>query len=343
MSRSDWVLVGDLHLDKLSKHFPNAIQLQIEALREPLDYAKRTGSKVCLLGDVGHYTTLSGEATYSFFDILAEYEDDLDIYVIVGNHDYERDKHDSLKFFRKFSEAGKMGRVRILSREHVFEDNGVTCCMLPHPLTRPKKKTKESWLCFGHFARPGAVRDNGTKMTRGGVEHRDNHFYCLGHLHTHQSGPHHLFPGTLYQTTFGESLPKGFCHLIARNTGGELEVKWKFIKVKPKMELRTHRVTCESDIDAIENAPHIRYRVYVDPEFELPHTFYKDNPSVIEDYATGRSKGFETPEYDSSEEDDVFDLTKDLPEYLESRGLNESQISVACKLVDKAKAKLGLS
>ena len=311
------VVIGDPHLDKLTKIFHNAVTMQIAAIRAALQYAVDNNvHHAVILGDVAHYTSLSSEATYGLFGLLTEFEDKLNIYVITGNHDYAKEKHNALKFFRMLSEHGRLA-VKFFVDEVRLDVGGVPLVFLPHPLTSTSAKNS---LVFGHFSRPGALRDNGTRMPSKALE-PDTNIYVLGHLHTHQVLNNSYFPGTLYQTNFGETPDKGFGHIKCKSIGGKLKFRYKQIPAVLPFELKTVEV---GEDTKLVNSDRVAYRVTTASDFVVPHDFYLKNPSVQFEYTPPNQKSIT----ESS-------TTIGLKDFLKSKGLTLPQLKRAKQLLDE--------
>lgn len=311
------VVIGDPHLDKLTKIFPNAVAMQIEAITFALDYAVNNKiANAVFLGDIAHYTSLSSEATYLFFRLLTEYEDRISIHIITGNHDYAKEKHNALKFFRMLADANRL-YVKIYTEPTDLVLEGVPLVFLPHPFT---STTAKNSLVFGHFSRPGALRDNGTRMPSKAIE-PDTNIYVLGHLHTHQVLNNNHFPGTLYQTNFGETPDKGFGHIKCKCVGGKLKFKYKQIPVVLPFELKTVEV---GEDTVLENSDTIAYRVSTASDYAVPHDFYRKNPSVQFEYTPPNQKAIT----ESS-------TTIGLKDFLKSKGLTMPQLKRAKQLLEE--------
>jgi hypothetical protein len=128
-----------------------------------------------------------------------------------------------------------------------------------HLMPYPHVKTKKEALNVGHFEVAGAVRDNGRKIEERDSEIRTKHHTVMGHLHTCHWVRNTWYSGTLYQTTFGESMPKFFHH--CKWEDGHLEVQ--NIPFKPPWELINLTVERESDLDSIDEDPRKLYKLFV--------------------------------------------------------------------------------
>lgn len=269
MSIKSWefVTVGDPHIDKMEGLFPfNHLILQYNELRKPFEYALKMGvPNVVVLGDVAHRDRLSEEGRIMLYELLLEYDGKLNIYVILGNHDVAREGIHSLQFFVKLYETGKFKTVHIISKkeQHVF--NGVPVNFLPFPHKKSIPcKGMDRVLNFAHLERPGALRDNGVKIQKGhGVKQKDKDIWVVGHLHTPQHLASTYFSGTLYQTNFGESLPKSFIHGRIRVKGRTLVETIKVIPNDPAFKLFNLKIEKKSDLKQIEKNPLYLYKVFV--------------------------------------------------------------------------------
>lgn len=263
----EFVTVGDPHLDKMENLFPaNHLQLQVAELRKPFLYALERGvPNVVILGDVAHKDRLTEESRIALFSLLVEFDGKLDIHIILGNHDVAYEGFHSLQFFVELYEAGKFKTVHIYKKPVQKTINGVPVNFLPFPAIKAiESDVADRTLNFAHLERPGALRDNGIKIQKGhGIRQKDDHTWVVGHLHTPQRLGRTYFSGTLYQTNFGESLPKSFLHGRVRVKNGKLLEKIVQVPNDPAFKLFNLRIEKRSDLDAIQDNPLYLYKLFI--------------------------------------------------------------------------------
>lgn len=329
--------VGDLHYDKKRLDAvlgDAALDLMNKAIRMALDKAIEAGVDVVVfLGDIGDQPTLSDRAELEFQKILKEYDekDVYDIDVILGNHDVEQKHVNSLCKLQNLSDTGYFKRTRVYSAYAKRKVKGITLEYLPFP--EKKAKVKHS-IAFGHFERPGTVLDNGHPVGEGhGVEEeKGTSYYILGHLHTCQTVGRSYYPGTLYQTSFGERQEKFMGFFKARLKDGRLEFKANTVEFDSPFKLINLEVKKLTDLNKISKDLTTKYRVIYSAKLELPRNLLLKHPNVIE----------VLPYKDKVElsqllkpETVTYSVTDNLAEFLANDGLTPKQIKRAHKLVSQ--------
>lgn len=329
--------IGDLHYDKkrLDAVLGDlALSLMNKAIRMALDKAiEAKVDVVVFLGDIGDMPTLSDKAELEFQKILKEYDekDVYDIDVILGNHDVEQKLVNSLCKLQHLSDTGYFKRTRVYSEYSKRKLKGVTLEYLPFPLK--KAKVKHS-IAFGHFERPGTVLDNGHPVGEGhGVEEeKGTSYYVLGHLHTCQTVGRSYYPGTLYQTSFGERPDKFMGFYKARIKDGKLEFKANAVPFDSPFKLINLEVKSLKDLNKISKDLTTKYRILYNAKLEIPRNLMLKNPNVIE----------VLPYKDKVElsqllkpETVTYSVTDNLTDFLEKDGLSPKQIKRALKLVEQ--------
>jgi hypothetical protein len=217
MSLLHGVSIGDLHFDKLRKHFPGKdIALQLTEIEKALRYCLKRGvPHVFFLGDIGDgvkdftgYLRMSEDAQCGLFALLRKYDGRLNIHIFIGNHDFAANDSHTLKFFFELQRAGVFKTVRFYDEPVETRIDGINVAILPYPHKQPSSRKRH--LCFAHYEVNGAIGDNGRKIVHDeSDEPHTDHVFIQGHLHTRQTvRKRHFYPGTLYQNNFGESLPK---------------------------------------------------------------------------------------------------------------------------------------
>jgi hypothetical protein len=225
-----------------------------------LNYAIKNGIEhVIYYGDIGEYPRLSYEAQILFKSVVFDQKyKDLYHWIILGNHDFDEHGRHSLQVLRwdikNILSDDRRKRFRVFTKmtDMVIED--VPVRFLPFPC----KETSKKHLNVGHFEAAGALRDNGRKI-KDGVTTTD-HLSVVGHLHTcHRVGKFY-YSGTLYQTNFGEALPKSFHHIKVRPN---LEHKIINVPNEPEYTLINLEIYRRSDLKKIEDNPKKLYKLFV--------------------------------------------------------------------------------
>lgn len=337
------VAIGDLHFDKSSLYhcFENPIELQLKAIEKPLLEARKLGvGHVLFLGDVAHYEgNLSEQARVGFLRLLHRYQKYFRIYVILGNHDYAEKGHHSLLTFLEIDRLSMMPNVRFFAEPEIVDIEGIPFHFLPFPHRKPVDG--KPGICVAHFEVKGASRDNGTRISGEETEDYGNP-YVQGHLHTYQKVGDHTYAGTLYQTTFGESLPKGFLRLMADKKGKQYRLRHKFVKVDPVFKLVNVTINDISDLRNIVPDGNTRYKLFIHDDVQVPADFLLSHPEVVNRMGFSNAKELEELELEEFVIDDQSqELSHStlLPKFLTKTGLNKKQVKRAIELVGSAKTR----
>ncbi len=371
------IAIGDLHLDKLVKMIPNINRIVINYCRTLLDEAVEQGYDVAVfLGDVFNYMTASEEALKLLLELLVEYEDSpLAIRVIEGNHGYKRNGTGSLSILAMLEDF-KLLKAQLITQPRCEVIKGIPLVYLPYPYTclqdlegkyellygmivesglmdessfeqadslgADLSPCLSNSIAFGHFTRAGSIADNGMKVEKGVKYNPDNDakHYIVGHLHTPQKNGNTYYPGTFYQTSFGEGETKGYGKFIAQviNSNGDFNYKYKQEEVEPPIRLVNIVASKESQLPK-KIEPNTWYKIQTLNGFELPDKF-REHPNIIE--ANPQVVLSKTKTSTDSTSTETFEFEKSLEAFLRRDGLDDSQIRMALKMTSKAKEALGL-
>ncbi len=294
----DAVLIGDLHLDKMSSIFGDAANRLImgEVVRV-IDYAiDHEIPNVIFLGDIAHKSRLSYSGQIALHDALAyACNQQLRVHVILGNHDHDEDSVHSLELLSKYGPA-LWGNLTIHKGASTpIEVDGVDCLFLSWPECSPVQHTR-GYLAFGHFEVRGSTADNGRQIKEGVDFDEDIPLFC-GHLHTpHAVGNTH-YVGTLYPTSFGESPQKSFTVIRAGYQGRRLKVRSQRVDHEAAIQLRTIVVERTRQLGTLvdtSGAPYRadtlwKYRIVLKEGVEVPDNFLAEHPNII------KVKGYSAP------------------------------------------------
>ncbi len=238
--------IGDLHFNKLDSLIPNASELVCSSVARVLNYALDKGIRdVVFYGDICEKPRMSYEAQCLFYKLLLrERYSELKFHFILGNHDFAEDGTHSLQVLDVISSAIGKG-IQVYTQPTRTTLRGVSFNFLPYPHTTTTKNA----INVGHFEVKGSLRDNGRKIDDG-VD--TQHVTLMGHLHTCHSVRNTHYSGTLYQTNFGESLPKSFHHVTAESHRPE-DVNIINVPFSPPFRLLNLTVTKASDLNGLDD------------------------------------------------------------------------------------------
>lgn len=263
--------IGDLHLDKLDKLFgedvANAMILTEFDLALQWCYDNHI-KWVVQLGDIAEHTRLSYTAHKGLMRLCHKWDGKLNLFFIRGNHDWAEEGVHSLELMETLDELGTYETIRFIQGAEQWELDGILCNLLSYPHTKPLPSSRQP-LNFGHFEVAGSLRDNGRKIKEGFTPN-PRHRYVLGHLHTpHDVGKAH-FVGTLFQTNFGESLPKSFTVIDCDYEGRALDVNYRRIKWNPAFELVNAVIEDEADWKKLKPGKKYWYKLFISEDVVVP-------------------------------------------------------------------------
>ncbi len=246
--------IGDLHFDgPLIRHILDLNERIAIEVNRVFTYARDNGIRnVFFYGDIFHRPDASRAGQRIFLRTIMS-APDLQMFIIAGNHDKEAThgtlaSDPSLAMFETMQDFDMMKHARfVVHGPQLIRIGGERFNFLPWP----HATVRSDCVNVMHVEAHGTTLDNGRKLENTeDSEHKliDTDAQCVvGHLHTSQKVRNMHYSGTLYQTTFGESLPKFFHHLAVRD--GQLKVK----KVDHQPAFRLHNVVVKSqeDLDTI--------------------------------------------------------------------------------------------
>lgn len=371
------VAIGDLHLDKLSAMIPKFNSIVISFCRDILLRAERNGCDVAVfLGDVFNYMNASEEAQRLFLELLVEFKDSpMAIRVIEGNHGYKRNGMGSLSMLAMLEDFSLIN-AQFITKPRCEVIKGIPLVFLPHPYTSLASikdngilhsmivdsglLDQQSYdqadslgadvdsvlrpsIAFGHFTRSGSTNDNGTS-SKEGVKYEsslDCQHYIIGHLHTPQIVGSTIYPGTFYQTSFGESENKGYGLFKATLLkSGKVNLKYQQVEVEPPIRLVNIIASSKRHLPVIDEMEHNTwYKISTMKGFQLPKEYLTHKQVVIGNSVSTKS----TVEQDVEASDESFDLEGSLLAFLEAEGFESSDLKIARKLLKSAKSELGYS
>ena len=345
--------IGDIHLDKarLSGLFgERANALQLEPVAAALAGAAERGiPRAVLLGDVFDRPRPTVAGLTALLRTLLDADGRLEVHIITGNHDFEASgRPHSLSLVRSLCERGLLRTTSVHDEPTDLDWDGMPVRMCPWGHSDPGGAA----LCFGHFARPGSVRDNGRRAGDGDgdvAESSGDALWVSGHLHTAQKVGRTYFPGTTAQYSFGEEDgPKHVLRLRAASRRGKWRFKADSERVRRPFRLATKVISDDAEWhERLPGGSRVRWRVAHSPELRQPEGYLKDNPSVVECRPTGsgpRSIGSDLAQEMSSADGSELEygLTDGLDRLLESWGMEKAQVARAYEIVGEGIESLGL-
>lgn len=341
------VVVGDLHLDALRKHFgQDSIDYQIFEVRKAYDYAvKHDIRHVIHQGDVSDKSHLSRYANSQFVALLHEYSvAGVHSHVIKGNHDVEHKEEHSLKPMETLIESGMLKGVTVYSDPKLVMVDGVPCYFAPFPCHKGITEVSKG---FGHFEVEGSTRDNGMVCTVGKLDSSEsNTIWDLGHLHTpHIVGDKYHYTGTLYQMNFGESLPKFFTDLNVRYENDKLDITRERIPNDPEFKFFNIEVYSIDDLAGVSDNPKYLYKLFLQQDVVLPANYQLKHDNVV-DVVKFKNKDelIKLQAIGNEDYSAMFkDITDGLDPYLaDNCSFTDEQYELSRGIMDEIVEKLGL-
>lgn len=298
---AEFLQVGDLHLTDsgksggLSKYVPEADAMVISELEKVLTYGRNKGiHTVFQAGDVCDNPRMSYEATLALASFL-DRNTDFQFHFTIGNHDMFTDTPEgghSLELLYRMYRKSKHVHIHLRPTTVNLDDVPVRFLPFPHTKFDPKALN-----VFHHEVR-GAKNDTGRAFDS--EELPASKAVALGgHLHTAHRIRNTYYSGTLYQTNFGESLPKYFHH-VEFNSVEDYEVK--LVKHKPEYTLHNIVLQSREDLDLIPRGPTELVKLIIQDGAEVAVSDYAHLSNVVQ------HKNFKT------KEDLAAVLTEDLTE-----------------------------
>lgn len=333
-------VIGDGHLDKnriLDVVGTVANEVMLDHMEGVIKSMVAQGiTDIIWLGDVADKSTLSDEAELLLMKKVHKWTKKVTLHIIPGNHDLEQENVHSLCKLEWLAKSGLIPNLYIYTEYTKKKIQGLTFEFLPYPLK--ESKSKKPTICIGHFGVSGAIGDNGSRL-RGGHEHKakDNSVYILGHLHTTQKVGKSYYPGTLYQTSFGEPMPKGYS-IFEINKNYEVVGDW-WKELEPPFKFINLEVFEQDDLVIPDNPMHKVKVFYASDKVDIPSNLMLKYSNIVELIPfKNKIELAEQKDLIQRPETIDYDIKSNLPDFLSGRKLTKKQIKRANKLVDKALA-----
>jgi hypothetical protein len=275
---------------------------------------------------------LSAEAQDLLLTIIHDWGPKINLVFYAGNHDFTDLSSQTLTTFARLSRLSYIPAEFHLTPA-VISHKKLRINILPYPAQEPP----DSNLSFAHYEVAGAVTDSGRlceedrKHNYGGVP------FIQGHLHTAQKIRNHHYPGTLYQTAFGERLPKGFAEF--KWDGNKLRYKW--IEQDPPFTLHNLRVNSRKDLKTIKDDPLHLYKLFVNETVKLKDSDL-DRPNIVNRLNFGTEQeadALEAAEFALEEQTLDLGYDKILEDLLANEGLSPKLVRMCKVELDKFKSK----
>jgi DNA repair exonuclease SbcCD nuclease subunit len=339
------VFTSDWHLTGLNKHFSDGDERILAEAEKIFQYALNNGIKFVIIpGDISDNPNLPFDTYTALFNLFYKYDKLLTIIYVAGNHDFENIEKMSMNFMRRLSKTKAFKNLQIILKPERIEIEGVPVNLLPFPALKTLSK-KTGALNVAHVEYTGAVGDNGrTLKTKQELQSHKNDFTISGHIHQYQymQAKRAVYCGNPFQKNFGESLPKGFVHARVTLNGDRVDVEHKFVENKPSFTLQNIHIKDLNDFKRLKHDSNVRYKLHIDPDVPVPADIMLQYPNITGGIVyTGKGdKALDTEDTIKIERADI-DPEFGLAEFLGAEGLDQKQIKLALKEVQKAKNALG--
>ncbi len=268
------VVASDFHIGGMKKVLRDPLAYQIREIDKVYKYALSNSLEhVFVPGDLCHTPNMSDEELLAILTLLLTYDDSINTYYTLGNHDVESVKTSSLDVLAAIAGMGFFKRFHVFKQPYVKKIDGVYVAFMPFPHMEVPV-CKRPPLVFAHIETPGAIGDNGKplKSKEDQFVRQEGDFIISGHIHLHQylKKKRFLYVGSLYQTNFGEQLPKGFLDIEARYSNGKLVVDYEQVNSKPNFVLETKVIESNEDWEQLSDSQQVRYKILVKEGLVVP-------------------------------------------------------------------------
>lgn len=329
--------IGDLHMDKLTKYWEDANAMQVNHVKTVVSSGIRSGaSHLVFLGDLadgvrdstGNAMRLSENAQSLLLELFHWLDARIETDVILGNHDWSSEGNHSLGIFITMSKLGIFKRVRFHATPANRKIGTTKVAFLPFPHTTPAKGAD---LGFAHYAVHGSKGDTGRELYDTDSLHKFTTIMVQGHLHTPQKVRNHRYPGTLYQTSFGETDTKGYGLITCEGS----KVTYEFVPVASPFRLINLRIYKREDFDQLTTDTKVLYKLFIHEDVKVPTNLLLNYPNIVNrlDFKTEEeADNLEQGALAADGEIEELDPNKMLPAYLKSTGADAALVDRALEL-----------
>jgi len=305
--------------------------MQLDACSKVLDQARERNIRTIVqLGDIFENPKPKQNTILKLIQWL-HINKDFEFHIILGNHDWESSDNHSFELLDFVSKSKILRHVNVYTKPTVVNFGPVHCGFVPYPFVKAPKCTKPL-LCFGHFEIKGAKRDNGQVIAKGlELKTSKKLDWIIGHLHCKQPP---YYPGTLYQLSFGEPLPKGYFVCEADTVNGKLLISRRWVEFNPPYKLINRVINKSKDLRNFDE-PNTYYKLFIKSSISLPGSFLLENPQVLkiehfrEDVKVQEKGGLLIEDQSNL----YYDPVDGLQNFLVGRGLTKKQINKAITMV----------
>lgn len=322
--------IGDLHFGKLDSLIPDVNRFIVRALSRVFDYALENGvTNIIQYGDVGEKPRLNYESQVALYGLLGKKKyRELNLHFILGNHDFAEDGTHTLQVLDVISKWREPNNLKVYTKQELVSIDGVPFNFMPYPFT----ETKKDKINVGHFEVSGSLRDNGRRIDEG---IQTKHHTLMGHLHTKHKVRNTHYSGTLYQTNFGEALPKYFHHVKLPKGAPVSEMEVENVKFNPPWKLLNETISSVQDLDRLEHEPYTLYKLFLKEGLDLDiNQVLTDYPNVVRHNVFKNKKDLETLvtrewDFDAETVNDTssFDELEVIKEFMSTAGLKKPQVA----------------
>lgn len=332
--------LGDLHLGKLDSLIPDVNKLITRAISKVFDYALENGvTNIIQYGDVGDKPRLSYDSQVALYGLLGKRKyRGLRLHFILGNHDFSEDGTHTLQVLDTVCKWAGTENVKVFTKQEQLAIEGVPFNFLPYPFN----ETKKTHINVGHFEVSGSLRDNGRRIDDG---INTKHYSLMGHLHTKHKVRNTHYSGTLYQTNFGESLPKYFHHVKLPEGAPLAELEVENVKFSSPWRLLNETINSVQDLERLETDPKTLYKLFLKEGLDVDiNQVLTSHPNVIRHNTFKNKKDLETLitrewdfDTDVLTEASPFDEIEVIKEFMSKKGLKKSQVSRGLEILGKVR------
>ncbi len=268
------IAIGDLHLTQhqekggLAAYLPDHDQMVKRQVFKVLDYALLHSIRhIFLLGDTCCGPRMSYPAQLALQEILAR--PGFVFHIILGNHDLKSEDPNlghSLEVIRPSK------TIRIYTEPTLVTIEDAPVRFLPYPHSSFTSKA----LNIAHLDIKNAKTDSG--RVQDSEELPTTKAVCvIGHLHTNQRVRNCYFPGTIYQTNFGEQKEKYFA-LIDFESPEDYEIT--NIPIESEYVLHRIKIKCKADLKKIPKSKYDLVKLVIDKDADIDPDDYSEISSV---------------------------------------------------------------
>jgi DNA repair exonuclease SbcCD nuclease subunit len=340
--KTKFLTIGDLHLEALDRYFSNGDSYVYEQLDRIIQYAEKIGvTRIIQLGDIFDRPTPKQETVARFIEFLHKLSlKGFEFHAITGNHDFKSIHDNSVQVCSYLSKEQIIKNIFIYDKPQHKQIDGIDFFFAPFPCYQKSDFLENKpCFCFGHYEIGGALADNGTPVKSGVPKNAlaKEDFWVIGHLHRQQELGRIYYPGTAYQLSFGEPLPKGFAIVEGSLEQGELNVSYEYIKLDTPYILENIYIENQEDFNKIEvNNQKYLYKIHVkDSNVTIPSQFFNGDIKNVYKIVSGNNLTAQENSRSLSEDftlhaqETFFEPLSGLEEYLEKTGFSAAEIVLA--------------